>query len=108
MEQVGEGESPLHSQLLHARQPRQLRGHGAREVVVLQPPATATLQVSNNHRSTQHAGWRVARSVQGVQVGQQPHVRRYGAREVVVVQGPATTNFQVSPHHRSAQHAGGG
>jgi hypothetical protein len=29
---------PLHSQVRHARQPRQLGGHGAREVVVVQVP----------------------------------------------------------------------
>jgi hypothetical protein len=48
-----------------------------------------TLQINTHHRSTRHAGWRVAGIVQLSQARHQPHVRRDGAREVVVAQVPA-------------------
>jgi hypothetical protein len=53
---------PLHSQHLHARQPRQLRRHGAREVVVVQVPATTNLQVRSTivQRDTQDGVWNEA------------------------------------------------
>jgi hypothetical protein len=97
---------PFHSQACQARQPRQLRGHGAREVVAAQVPAKPTCQVSTHHRSTRHAGWSVVGSVQSCQARHQPELRGHGAREVVVVQPPAKPTFQVSTHHRSTRHAG--
>ena len=46
-------------QVSQARHQPELRGHGAREVVVVQVPVTPTCQVSTHHLSTRHAGWRV-------------------------------------------------
>jgi hypothetical protein len=50
---------PLHVQASDCRHQPELRGHGARKVVVVQVPVTPICQVSTRHRSTRHAGWRV-------------------------------------------------